>query len=552
MLNNLVAKILKRRKINGLIITPPLLNPKYFYSASPLLVGQLKNRLGADVKNLDLNIRFFNMLLSIDYLKKTKEKFDCNGVSYDISKYNYFIENFDRFHAEYCKSYEASEAQEFFHEVLKFICSSYKYFCLDNLNSLEFAFRNFDFNYNNVKIMTKNRKENIFIEFFEEVAEELVKNNVNFVGITIPFPGTFIPALTLARILKEKTNIFVFLGGNFLKEENITNHPDIIGTFCDSVIIGDGEDAVVQVAKYFEGQQKLKNIDGLIYKKKDKLIVNPSKQIMSMDNVANISLDGINIKEYLQDYPLINISISKGCYWGKCVFCSLGPKYKRYIIRKPVQVVNMLKEIIEDNNLDPYVTISFQDDAIHPNYLDKLADEIIKADLKIFYYIFARFEEPFKNKELLEKLHKSGLSGIYWGLESGCQSVLDKMNKGTKIENAYTILKLCYEVGITNTCGFIINFPTETMEEYNETLKFVDKVKQYTVLSPGRFGLMKTSIINENPDKYGLMVFGADEFSYCPNWRYKNSNPGLLDYKWNYFCECMKNDSFNIDYTKTL
>ena len=84
--------------------------------------------------------------------------------------------------------------------------------------------------------------------------------------------------------------------------------------------------------------------------------------------------------------PSTSIMISKGCYWGKCTFCALGPKYGKYSIKTPEKAVADIKKLKEKYNLKSW--FQFQDDAIHPNYLDKLADEMNKENLNISYDLF--------------------------------------------------------------------------------------------------------------------------------------------------------------------
>lgn len=392
---------------------------------------------------------------------------------------------------------------------------------------------------------------NIFISFFEEIIETIKKQQIDFIGISIPFSGNIIPAFTLGRILKEKTKAHITFGGNFLKEKNILNNTEILDIFCDSIILGDGEKSIVELVKSIECKKGKEKVTGLIYKKNKKILSNKIIPVTKMNEIHNASFAGIDLNEYLIECPSISIMISKGCYWGKCTFCALGPKYTQYCIKTPEKVVSDIKALKEKYNLNNW--FSFQDDAIHPNYLNKLADEIIKNNLDIYYFIFARFEKEF-TKELLEKLYKSGLRTIYWGLESGCQSVLEKMNKGIRLENVYRILKDAHEIGIENITGIIINFPTETTKEYNETIEFLKSIKDYVTISPGNFAVMKNSIIEQNSEKYGIKIIENqdNEFSYCPVWEDTNTSQEIKEERWKHFCKCVKSGDYNIDTCKHL
>ncbi len=554
--NKILYRFGLKKQINCLLVSPPLQMPDFIYTAVPILTGQLVSN-AIKAKNFDLNIKFFKTVLSEEYINKTIELLKLKHIEYDKEKADYLLNNIESTVEKYKQSDYGSEdylnAEQVLKSVLKFISLPYPEF---NLNTIDAdfgeAFGNNNRSYKNIKAMTFNTESNIFIDFFEDVIKEIKKQKLDFIGITIPFPATIIPALTFARLLKEKTDITVVLGGNFITSSRILNHPDILDIYCDFVLIGDGEESIVKLAKSLYNREEREKIPGLIYKnKKKEVCFNEPELITNMDNIANIVLDGVNFEEYLSKNINVNIMISKGCYWGKCNFCSIGPKYKRYCIKSPQKVVREIKEIKEKYNINGL--FQFQDDALAPLYLDKLADEIIKEKLNINYYIFGRLEKEF-TKDLLEKLHKSGLTTVFWGLESGCQNTLNAMNKGIDIKYAERILKDAYDIGICNSVGVIVNFPNETIDDFNETVNFLKKVKKYVILLPGRYTVMRGSIMEKESERFGLKIFDSDEleFNYCPDWQDTNISDEEKSKRWDCFCEFVKNGDYTYNHIKEL
>lgn len=417
------SSLRRNKEINCLLISPPLLVPSSIYTAMPILTGQLLyNDINA--KNFDLNIRFFRTILTPEYLEKTIRLLEQKNITYDKNELHYLIKNINNSLDNYIlKSHDSEdfiESEKILKTALNFISKPYPKFNLKTLdNDFNQTFSILDNSYKSIKEMTFDKENNIFIDFFQDIITELNKQKIDFIGITVPFPATVIPALTLSRLLKEKTDIYVSLGGNFLSSERILNHPEILDIYCDSVLLGDGEESIVSLVKSLNSRKQREQVPGLIYKnKKNQICFNEPKLIKNMNNLANLSLEGINQDEYFSKNTNLNIMISKGCYWGKCNFCSIGPKYKNFRIKSPKKVAGEIKELIEKYNITGQ--IQFQDDALPPAYLSKLADEIINENLDITYWLFARLEKEF-TKELFEKLYKSGLRGVFWGLESGCQ-----------------------------------------------------------------------------------------------------------------------------------
>jgi len=516
----------------------------------PILAGQLINN-GYDAENLDLNIKFFRTVLSEKYLLKTKKLLKSKKIKYDNGKADCFIKNISSIIEQYRKqpkdTAEFKQAENQIEEILEFVSLPYKNFELSIVKTYK-GFEKFRYSFCNIKNITADREDNIFTGFFTSVLKKIKDKKADVIGITVPFIGAMIPALTLSRILKTETKAYILLGGSFLKPDDLKHHPEFFDIFCDAVLSGDGEEAVLKIAEALKNSEKPVNTAGLMYKDNNgNVILNEPEPVLKMNNIANMSYNGINFNEYMRENLSLDVMLSKGCYWGKCVFCSLAPKYKKYRIKTPQKAVSDLKELIKDS--DKTFTVRFQDDSLHPLYLDRLADEIIKADIHINYFIFARFEKEF-TKELFEKLYKSGLRSIFWGLESGSRTVLKKMNKGIELDNVFDILKNSYETGIYNLSGVIADFPGETLDEYSETLAFLEKIKKYTDFAPGDFTVMRGSMIEKNAENYGIKVSGAEEFSYHSIWRDLNISPAERHRRWNNFLNFFKNSSCEIDKTK--
>lgn len=541
----------KEKKQKCLLITPPPLECNTFYSAMPILTGQLVKH-GFEAQNLDLNIKFFRHILSKNFIQKTIQKLKSKNLTFDLKIVENLLINLDNsvntFRETSSDSIGHKNAEQILNSALKFISTAYPNLNFDRLGSFENIFTGFHYNWNNIKNMTFNNQSNIFIEYFENIVKDIKKKNFNFIAISVPFIGNIIPALTLSRMLKSKTKAKIVLGGNFLNKDDILKHPDIFDSFCDFILLGDAEESIVQLVSAIQNNQPFENIPGLIFKNSfNNIISNEIKPIIQMNNIANMSLNGIDLDEYMQKYPGIYMMISKGCYWGRCTFCALGPKYSRYAIKSIDKVISDIKELKQIYPVNNWFL--FQDDALSPAFLDKFSDRLVKENLNINYSIFARFEKEF-TRDFFEKLYKSGLRAIYWGLESGSYSMLKKMNKGINLDLVPEILKNSYELGISNMAGIIVNFPTETQQEYNETLKFLKKVENYVTISPGQFAVMRNSFIEKHHEQFGIKILMKNEFCYCPEWVDMNIDPIVKEKRWNYFCNCVNNGDFKIDENK--
>ena len=85
-------------------------------------------------------------------------------------------------------------------------------------------------------------------------------------------------------------------------------------------------------------------------------------------------------------------------------------------------------------------------------------------------------------KKLLLEMKEAGCTDIWFGIESGSQTLVNAMGKGISIEQTMRAFKWAKEAGLM-TVGFVIlGFPGETKETIWETVKLVGKINPNDVV----------------------------------------------------------------------
>ncbi|MEK6916692.1 MAG: radical SAM protein [Nanoarchaeota archaeon] len=206
-------------------------------------------------------------------------------------------------------------------------------------------------------------------------------------------------------------------------------------------------------------------------------------------------LDFSDYKHYFTKDTIYPLRTSISCAYKQCVFCT----HHGNLSYEQLDLSNIKQSIIKNN----MKKIFFIDDDFTLPRLEELADLLMPLNVKWWCQL-----RPLKGViPLLPKLKKSGLYSAAWGIESGCQRILDFMNKGTKIKEIEQVLKKSNELGIKNMVYILFGFPTETKQEFMQTIEFLHKNKDYIdLVSPTIFGVQKGSKIFENPDKYGIKI----------------------------------------------
>ncbi len=564
-----------------LLINPPLAAFDSIYSAIPLLLGQLRyNNIVADA--LDLNIEFLKEITSPSYLKYTKELLqkiynDNEFLNKNVSsKYmlsseqmadlkakiekfliqnrkiiDFYINNQEKFFNEYINSYKyGEEGNEYKYDKLLYFLVTFaflpfypehtRFIFQSNMHCIISDNPLYKLNYEDILNKCSNEIRNIYLKIFEKKIEEFNLEKYDVIGITIPFEQNLYPALTIAKLLKEKTNAKVVLGGLQITAlvESFIKHPEMFGSFFDGLLLGEGENSILDYVKYVENQISPSKVSGLVYKENSIIKQNENIPVKNINDIVPPSFDGIDFNNYL--CKKISLEFAKGCYWHKCTFC-YNNLWKRYHIRKPEKAVDIMQQLQKNYGINYF---DIYDDALNINFAEKFADEIFKRGLKINYSCFLRAEKTL-TYNILEKLKKSGVLTIFFGIESASKHVLDLMQKGIDIEVVKRILKDCKKLGINTSCGFIFGFPGETEEDVIKTIKFIKDNKDYIDdLNTFKFTIMKSSamLTPENILKFNITdIQQPEEFSEYVNYKIEGMSEERLN-------NILKEN--NIEYTK--
>jgi len=346
-------------------------------------------------------------------------------------------------------------------------------------------------------------------------AEKIYSEKPDILGFSILSPEQIYFSLALAKKIKQDLKIPIIFGGSAVRlypKEYLKNYD-----FIDYVIKGDGEYPLLNI---LEGKDK-KDIPNLAYKEDNKIQINKEENTTDLDKLPFPDFSDFELENYFCPEKVLTILSSRGCYWRKCAFCvdydSVAMQYRVKSIPRLLEEINYLKK---KHNTKFFF---FADEMIAPARFKQISQELIKNDTGISYYAQAKPVKEF-NKELFKEIHKSGCKVLMLGVESGCQRILNLINKGTDVRDVENFLKNSHEAGIKNAVFAFGGFPTEKEEEYKKTLDFLNKNrKNIDIQFTGYFRVAKNSRIIKNPERFGITEILIDKESYplMPIYHYK-------------------------------
>lgn len=356
-----------------------------------------------------------------------------------------------------------------------------------------------------LKQACENVDGNVFYGFYEKLIPDLLKDNPEFIGISVGDYSQLLPGLTLAMLLKKASRAHICIGGNLFGRHTdmLVNNPDFFKFFADTVIYNEGEKPVIELLKHLEGNLDIARVPNLMHMKVDgAIVVNEEAPPYALDELYAPDYSGLSPARYFLPDPIYNLQTSRSCYWRKCSFCThhFGSKYAV----KPVEkVIDEIKSLQASHGARYF---HFIDEALSPAYLRRLSEAIIEARLDINFYMYGRLERTF-DQALFKLAHQAGLRMVLWGFESANARIYQLMNKGkvTDKNERLRILEGAHEAGVWNFLFLMFGFPTETIEEAQETVDFVRDNRHMLSHGTGStFMLADGSPIHKNMEKFSI------------------------------------------------
>jgi len=311
---------------------------------------------------------------------------------------------------------------------------------------------------------------------YEKLKTTLASLNPDLVGITSMVPTTP-SALKSANVAKEACpNTKVVMGGlhaTFMDEEFLNEEAAI-----DIIVRGEGEQTLTELAAMAANPnlKKLSAIDGVTFRRGGKVVRTPDRAfIENLDDLPFPAFGYFPLDNYrLFGRKILPAITGRGCPY-RCSSC-ITPKMFRgtFRLRSPKNVVD---ELELGKNKFGAEAFSFYDDTLtfDRNRILEICDQIKSRKLDLPWDCQTRVDKV--SKEILAKMREAGCQQILFGVESGCQKILDNINKQTTVEQNEKAIKLAKEAGIFVTISMIIGYPGETKTSLKETLDFIKKVK---------------------------------------------------------------------------
>ena len=242
----------------------------------------------------------------------------------------------------------------------------------------------------------------------------------------------------------------------------------------DFIIRGEPEITSRELARAIRGSRDIASVEGVSFKTNGEVVHNKDREYISdLDTLPFPAWDLINPKNYpmpFTDRPFLLLTTSKGCPYA-CTFCPAEPYYgKRLRLRKPERVVDEI-EWLKDKFGVKDILFWSETFTISRDFVNTVCAEIIRRNLKVNWVCNSRVDTV--NPEMLENMKRAGCWMIGFGIESGVQQILDRANKGIRLERVKQAVEMSKAAGIETTAHVIFGLPGETPQTAQKTIDFI-------------------------------------------------------------------------------
>jgi radical SAM superfamily enzyme YgiQ (UPF0313 family) len=210
-------------------------------------------------------------------------------------------------------------------------------------------------------------------------------------------------------------------------------------------------------------------------------------QLDNLDDLPIPSYKRMDLSKYQLSYAGdISITGSRGCV-RRCTFCDVGVIWKKFRFRSSESII---KEI-EKHYLDTGVKRFFFTDSLINGSLKTfmgLLTGIVELKQKYpdlhdinYYGQFIVRPKKFHPESMYALMAESGYRHVQTGIESGSQRVRRDLGKDFSNEDVDYHMEMCHKYRLQTNLLMIIGYPTETREDFNQTLDMVRRYHKYLI-----------------------------------------------------------------------
>ncbi|NUT53721.1 MAG: B12-binding domain-containing radical SAM protein, partial [Saccharothrix sp.] len=303
--------------------------------------------------------------------------------------------------------------------------------------------------------------------FYERLTDAILRPDDDVVGLMTDADSLH-HTVTTARLVKQRSpGTVVCLGGpasSPIAERLLERF-----AFIDLVVRGEGELTFTEVLRRLGDRRSPAGIEGLTWRDGDRIVANPDRQVMpELDTLPIPAFDAHGMDPEAPVY----LDVGRGCPF-RCHFCATAPFWNRRFRMKSIDRIITELTVLRDRHHRDHVGFAHDIFTTNREWTLAFCRRLIDEPLDMTWTCSTRTDVI--DREVLEAMAAAGCVEIYYGIETGSQEMQRTIHKNLDLGRSREVVATTAAVGIRPVTGFIVGYPMETRETFDDTLtRFFD------------------------------------------------------------------------------
>jgi anaerobic magnesium-protoporphyrin IX monomethyl ester cyclase len=304
----------------------------------------------------------------------------------------------------------------------------------------------------------------------QEMADLILKESPRYVCLTTLTPRFPVTVRVAQEIKKRDPKVIIIVGG-----AHVTGAPaSSLFEGIDYGIIGEGEEALLELLNTLERGSKPDAVKNLVYRSNGQPTVNECRPyIRDLDALPLPAWDLMRLPEYTDpayfEGSHLAIYASRGCPYD-CSFCASAVTWKRQLrLRSVDSVIGEIRHIV---NVLGVNNLMFWDDdfAANEKWALEICRRMVDENLRVGTTVQLRADSI--SEALIKALKMSGCRFAAIGVESGNEEMLVKIGKKENKDQLRKAIRMMKDLGLPSIASYIIGLPGDTHATIRETMDF--------------------------------------------------------------------------------